>query len=59
MSKIKYFPEDMDVQNKSIILRLDLNVPLSQKKILDNSRILVSLPFINKRTVINKASRAF
>ncbi len=48
MSKIKYFPYDMDVQNKSIILRLDLNVPLKEKKILDNSRILTSLPFINE-----------
>ena len=33
MSKIKYFPEDMDVQNKTVILRLDLNVPLNEKKI--------------------------
>ncbi len=48
MSKIKYFPEDMDVKNKTIVLRLDLNVPLIQKKILDNSRILTSLPFIKK-----------
>ena len=33
MSKIKYFPEDMDVQNKRIMLRLDLNVPLDKKEI--------------------------
>ena len=28
MSKIKYFSENLDVQNKTIILRLDLNVPI-------------------------------
>ncbi len=48
MSKIKYFPEDMDIQNKTIILRLDLNVPLIEKKILDESRILTSLPFVKE-----------
>ena len=36
MSKIKYFPEDMDVQNKTVILRLDLNVPLNKKKSEDS-----------------------
>ena len=46
MSKIKYFSEKMDVQNKTIILRLDLNVPLKEKKIQDKSRILSSLPFL-------------
>ena len=54
MSKIKYFPEDMDVQNKTVILRLDLNVPLNEKKILDNSRILTSLPFL--KNLIKKKS---
>ena len=54
MSKIKYFPEDMDVQNKTVILRLDLNVPLNEKKILDNSRILTSLPFL-KNLIKKKA----
>ena len=46
MSKIKYFSEDLEVQNKTIILRLDLNVPLIEKKIQDKSRILMSLPFL-------------
>ncbi len=55
MSKIKYFPEDMDVQNKTVILRLDLNVPLNEKKILDNSRILTSLPFL--KNLIKKKRR--
>ncbi len=48
MSKIKYFSENLEVQNKTIILRLDLNVPLKGKKIQDNSRILTSLPFIKE-----------
>ena len=46
MSKIKYFSENLDIQNKTIILRLDLNVPLNEKKIQDKSRILASLPFL-------------
>ena len=46
MSKIKYFSENLEVQNKTIILRLDLNVPLNEKKIQDKSRILTSLPFL-------------
>jgi len=46
MSKIKYFSENLDIQSKTIILRLDLNVPLNEKKIQDKSRILTSLPFL-------------
>ncbi len=46
MSKIKYFSEVTNVQNKSIILRLDLNVPLIKKEIQDESRILAILPFL-------------
>ena len=32
MISIKYFSDDFDVQNKKVILRLDLNVPLKKKK---------------------------
>ena len=46
MSKIKYFSENLEVQSKTIILRLDLNVPLNEKKIQDKSRILTNLPFL-------------
>ena len=46
MSKIKYFSENLEVQGKMILLRLDLNVPLNEKKIQDKSRILTSLPFL-------------
>ena len=47
MVKIKFFSENLKVQNKTVILRLDLNVPLIEKKIQDKSRILTSLPFLN------------
>ena len=55
MSKIKYFSENLKIQNKTIILRLDLNVPLNEKKIQDASRILTSLPFIKE--LIKKKQR--
>ena len=54
MSRIKYFSENLEVQSKTIILRLDLNVPLSEKKIQDKSRILISLPFL--KDLIKKKS---
>ncbi len=54
MSKIKYFSENLEVQSKTIILRLDLNVPLNEKKIQDKSRILTSLPFL--KDLIKKKS---
>ena len=46
MSKIKYFSDNLNVQNKTIILRLDLNVPLAEKKIQDYTRITLALPFL-------------
>ena len=48
MDKINFFPDNLDVQNKKIILRLDLNVPLKNKIILDDTRIALCLPFIKK-----------
>ncbi len=48
MTKIKYFSENLDIQNKTIILRLDLNVPIIKKKIQDESRIKSSLPFLKE-----------
>ena len=55
MSKIKYFSENLEVQNKTIILRLDLNVPLNEKIIQDKSRIVMSLPFL--KDLIKKKSK--
>jgi len=48
MDKINFFPENLDVQNKKIILRLDLNVPLKDKIIQDDTRIALCLPFLKK-----------
>ena len=46
MSGIKNFPENLNVENKKIIVRLDLNVPLKDKKIQDYTRILLALPLL-------------
>ncbi len=54
MSKIKYFSEDLNIQNKTVILRLDLNVPIIEKKIQDESRIKSCLPFL-KELIYRKA----
>ena len=54
MDKIKFFPDSLDVQNKKIILRLDLNVPLKDKIIIDDTRITLCLPLI-KRLIEKKA----
>jgi len=48
MDKIKFFPKNLDVQSKKIILRLDLNVPLKDKVIQDDTRISLCLPFVKK-----------
>ena len=54
MDKINFFPDNLDVQNKKVILRLDLNVPLKDKVIKDHTRIDLCLPFI-KRLIEKKA----
>jgi len=54
MGKIKFFTDTINIQNKTIILRLDLNVPLKEKKIQDFTRINLVLPFL-KNLVIRKA----
>jgi len=46
MSGIKYFPQNLNIKGKRIILRVDLNVPLKDKKIQDFTRILLTLPFL-------------
>ena len=48
MDKINFFPENLDIQFKKVILRLDLNVPLKNKVIQDDTRIALCLPFIKK-----------
>jgi phosphoglycerate kinase len=54
MDKINFFPENLDVENQKVILRLDLNVPLKEKVIQDDTRISLTLPFI-KKLVAKKA----
>jgi len=54
MDKINFFPDDLNVRNKKVILRLDLNVPVKDKVIKDYTRIDLCLPFI-KRLIEKKA----
>ena len=48
MSGIKYFPKDLNTEDKKIVLRVDFNVPLKEKKIQDYTRILQVLPFLKE-----------
>ena len=48
MEDINFFSENLDVRNKKVLLRLDLNVPIKEKIIQDDTRISLCLPFINK-----------
>ena len=48
MDKINFFPENLNVQDQKIILRLDLNVPLKDGVIKDDTRIALCLPFIER-----------
>ena len=54
MDEINFFPDNLDIQNQKVILRLDFNVPLRDKIIQDDTRIVLCLPFI-KRLVEKKA----
>ncbi len=47
MGGINFFPNDLEVKDQKIILRLDLNVPIQDKIIKDDTRIVLCLPFIN------------
>ena len=55
MGKINFFPDNLDVQNQKLILRLDLNVPLKNKSITDDTRIKLCLPFI--KSLIQKKAK--
>ncbi len=48
MSKIKSFSDNVDIENKRIIVRSDFNVPVVNKLIQDNTRIDLCIPFIKK-----------
>ena len=55
MDEINFFPENLDINNKKIILRLDLNVPLKNRTIQDDTRIALCLPFI--KSLIDKKAK--
>ena len=48
MGEINFFPDDLEIKDLKIILRLDLNVPIQNKVITDDTRITLCLPFINR-----------
>ena len=48
MGEINFFPDDLEIENHKIILRLDLNVPIKDKIIKDDTRITLCSPFINR-----------
>ena len=54
MSDLKIFSSDISVSGKRVIVRLDLNVPINNSKIDDDTRIEVIEPFVNK-LIENKA----
>ena len=55
MLGIKYFPQKLNIEGKRIIVRIDLNVPLKNKKIQDPTRILQTLPLL--RDLIRRKSK--
>ena len=54
MSDLKIFSNNISVNGKRVIVRLDLNVPINNSKIDDDTKIKVIEPFINK-LIENKA----
>ena len=50
MKNIKFLSDKSDVNNKTVLLRLDLNVPIKDKVIQDSTRIDLCLPLINRRS---------
>ena len=48
MGEINFFPENLKIKDLKVILRLDLNVPIKNKIITDDTRITLCIPFINK-----------
>ena len=55
MQGIKYFPQELKIRGKRIIVRVDLNVPIKNKKIQDYTRIAQTLPFL--QNLINRKSK--
>ncbi len=47
MNKLRVLDETLDLNNKKVLLRVDLNVPLENNKITDTTRIDKIIPTIN------------
>ena len=50
MSKLRALDENLNLSDKRIIVRVDLNVPIQEKKITDKSRIHKIIPIIKNLT---------
>ena len=50
MSKLKALDKNLNLTNKRIILRVDLNVPMLEGKVTDKSRINKVIPIIKEFT---------
>ena len=48
MSKLKALDQNLNLTNKRIILRVDLNVPMKGKEVTDKSRIIKIVPVIKE-----------
>ena len=48
MNNLNFFSEKINVTNKRVIVRFDLNVPLKNGKIIDDTRIKMVKPFWKK-----------
>ncbi len=55
MSKLKALDKNLNITNKRIILRVDLNVPMQEGKVTDKTRINKVIPIIKK--LINKKAK--
>ena len=55
MGKLKALDENLNLNNKRVILRIDLNVPMQEGKVTDESRIKKVIPIIKK--FINKKAK--
>ena len=51
MGKLKALDENLNLTDKRVILRVDLNVPIQEGKVIDKSRINKVIPIIKNSQV--------